>query len=158
MRKTDSPNSATSMLVLTIDGAPPSTNRIYGINKWGGKYLRKEGKAYRNRVKDECRSQWMLKPEALRGISGDKPYDIEYWFFLPKLRNKTFGNQQSGAKSRFRKVDVTNLVKVIEDAIFECLGIDDRCAFNVHLYKRESDEPGVLVYIREVPEEEVFET
>lgn len=99
---------------VVIPGQPPSGNHAYKI----GRGFRRGGIAYPKMVKtDEAEAyqraaSLVVRAARPRGWSASAGAFIvcEYRFFLS------------------RDVDCTNLIKVVEDAIFPALGIDDRWA------------------------------
>jgi Holliday junction resolvase RusA-like endonuclease len=63
----------------------------------------------------------------------DPPYSVYYHFRFKDLRRR----------------DVNNYIKVLEDAIFEGLGIDDRHVIDSHQFKYVSrNDPGFVCEIR----------
>jgi hypothetical protein len=85
-------------------------------------------------------------------LDPDAAYSLELWFFLPHdaLFNKTFGQRKGVA--RFKKMDVSNLVKLVEDAISDLLGIPDQNNFTVTAHKRaaDDDETGFIARLQPI--------
>lgn len=71
-------------------------------------------------------------------IDTDGAYVLEMWFYLPPemLYNKSFGKRKG--TPRYKKLDVSNFIKLLEDAISELLGLEDRNNLSVLAHKRES--------------------
>jgi Holliday junction resolvase RusA-like endonuclease len=60
-------------------------------------------------------------------------FEITYVYFLPQ-EAMYFGN------GNFRKKDVSNYIKLLEDALMVVLGKDDTMVFSLHAYKRVSPD------------------
>ena len=86
-------------------------------------------------------------------LDGNKPHRLSVYYFLPALFNKGW---PSKAKTRFKRRDVSNLVKVLEDVLSECLGIDDSCFTEEYIQKLDGpahDFVGIRIKIEELIDE-----
>lgn len=105
---------------------PPSSNHIYA-NAAKGRVLTKEARAYKEEVGNILMTQWAKKrcPEP--------PFAFYLHLRLPDLR----------------RADLTNRIKLIEDAVFSHLGHDDSLVYESHQFKYVCpDNPGVAVELR----------
>ena len=117
---------------------PPTINKAYITTRSGRRILSTEGKAYKQQVKVKV---GLLADLKSIGIA-DTPVRLEIDLYLPVL-NK--GWSMGKTKSRYKRVDVSNRVKLIEDAFFESIGVDDSQVFVLIVRKHNSDEQGALL-------------
>lgn len=143
-----------SELRVWVPFLPPSSNKIYEPvwvqGKPRGKRLTTEGRKFKVRamkvIQQDGRS-------ALLNLKPDVPYVLTIVIFFDKVFNKGW---PSKAESRYKKVDATNRVKLIEDTAADGVGVDDRHNFRIVLEKHcDPDNPGLYVILSRVPEEEV---
>ena len=124
---------------------PPTVNKAYvNVNK--RRFLSQSGKLFKQDVKAkvaelslDCTETFWLDCEPLK---------LTCEFYFPALENK--GWSTGKAKTRYKRIDVSNRVKLLEDAVSEGLDIDDLYFFQLNLIKREdkeADEPYVNVTI-----------
>lgn len=143
-------------LEIVVPFLPPTSNHIYVTNRWGRRFLSKEAKSFKNRFSTE------VVPNYLHLISQLNPnsiYHVEWRFFFTddKIVNKTFG-AKSGAKMRYKKLDLTNRLKLIEDCLVEALAIDDSQFFSSSQTKEsvrrsEGKEQVIIMVTPLIPEE-----
>jgi Holliday junction resolvase RusA-like endonuclease len=104
------------MLKIKIEADPIPLNRAYPTNKQGRRFLSKEGSDYKKLVSIATRNAFL---DQGFGFDPDNQYiTTEIFFYSPKLFTKQ-------GKINRKKPDTSNLIKLLEDAIFETLGIDD---------------------------------
>jgi Holliday junction resolvase RusA-like endonuclease len=116
------------MIYFELPFLPPSVNAAYvNIPKrrvgkkmiGGGKRLTEDGKLFKQDVKaiilkTNAANTSQLKDNAALGI---------YMFFgFPNMLNKGYPDS---ADTKYKKIDLTNRIKLLEDAIVETIGIDD---------------------------------
>jgi Holliday junction resolvase RusA-like endonuclease len=78
------------------------------------------------------------------------PYELRLEFHLPALVNKGWPKK---AKTKYKRKDVSNLIKIIEDLLSWCLGVDDSCFLEVSVRKLDgslSGFTGVRIEVYEV--------
>jgi hypothetical protein len=113
--------------LLQDDMRLPSCNSMYKRSKSGGLYLAKEAKDFRNYL------LYSMK------VISEKPYDSVkyttlYLFMTIALRN----NDLFTKKGKFRKRDLSNTIKFLEDTLFiylnkyyDCDDLDDSMVFGL---------------------------
>lgn len=115
------------MIHLTIPGLPPSINDAYiDIAKRKGRkvvamrILSPKAKKYKRET-----SAYLVQcyPTELMFFQANIPYGIAVQFAFIELENKTFAT--GGAKNRYKRVDVSNRLKIVEDVLAEASNIDD---------------------------------
>ena len=131
---------------IVIPFLPPSTNNMYGFDKRSGKrYLKKEGRKFQEKVKS-ITAQHMAKLNQLP--DGPSTVLVVRFNVFFGVLNKSWGE---GAKTRYKRWDVSNRIKAVEDAIRGAL-LDDSHNFMITMAKfHEPDESKhrVEIYIEE---------
>ena len=129
------------MIYFQLPSLPISTNHAYtnitigkGKKKVTKRVLTKEGRKYKTETKGYIVQHY---PMELARIQPDKPYGYIIQLSFPNLLNKGWPDT---AKSRYKKLDASNRVKLLEDALSDALGIDDSC----FLSTRADKVPGQL--------------
>jgi Holliday junction resolvase RusA-like endonuclease len=85
----------------------------------------------------------------------NKPHRLTMEMFLPTLYNAGWPGK---AKNRFKRKDVTNLIKHTEDLLAEVVGLDDSCFIGATVSKFHGPAygfVGVRILLEELVEEEV---
>jgi Holliday junction resolvase RusA-like endonuclease len=119
-------------LDLTLPGVPPSVNKAY-VNMARGRTLSKVGRLYHIGVTDAV-TLYVLQA-AHPPMDPDQPHMLWVRVHLP-IYTKPGGE----AKSRYKKLDASNRIKLLEDAVCHALGIDDSC-FEVVLVQKVHTTP-----------------
>ena len=127
---------------MEVAGLPPSTNRLY-INARGRRVLSSDGKKYKRKIAMQVAQEF---PEVGPFENSDAfSLEIELCFEV-LTRSKT-------AKNRYKRFDVSNRVKVLEDALCESLGIDDSQVMMLCVTKTHTTDPEkTLVRLRKLSE------
>ena len=119
---------------IVVAPLPPSVNSAYqnrkpssATKKQKGRRLTDEARVYKDSVtylvKNKCQLEEMPKP----------PYVVFYHFRFPDRRKR----------------DITNYVKILEDAVFAGMHIDDRYVNAVQIFKYiAKGDPGAVVEVR----------
>lgn len=94
----------------------PSVNSMYGVNrKTGGKYLMKEPKEFKESFKDSL-GKLEVNPEL---FSKKDDYNLSMNFAI----------------NNFNSRDLTNMIKISEDSLFEYIDVNDSRNVEGHFYK-----------------------
>ena len=127
---------------LVVPYLPPSSNHIY-VTNWRRKirFLTKEAETFKRRmitlVTDE---KGPLLLELQRQLQEGAIYSVQFvhYFEPDEILNKTFGAvdrrgipKKGAAESRYKKMDIGNRTKLVEDAFSKALGVDDSLFFHV---------------------------
>jgi len=135
---------------------PPSSNKIYTTD-WRRKRRFKSNDA--KKFEEQFKS---VVPEYLPWISRmHGPEEdpnviytvfIDFYFPLEQVVNKTWGDgTKKAAKTRYKKMDTGNRLKLIYDCLAEALQIDDSHFFHVGGRKLSADgfsvEPQVHIFL-----------
>ena len=103
----------------------------------------KEMVQFKNRAKIQLARQALTLSS---NIVNSVPYRLVMEFYLPTLENKNWPK----TKTRFKRRDVSNLIKVTEDLISECIGVDDSCFIEVvakKLHGPDHNFEGIEIYL-----------
>lgn len=119
-------------LDLVLGGVPPSVNKAY-INMSRGRTLSTTGRRYHVDVTNLV--TLTVFQEGLPPIDANQPHLLWVRIHLP-IYTKPGGE----AKSRYKKLDASNRIKLLEDAVCHALGIDDSC-FEVVLIQKVHATP-----------------
>ena len=123
------------MFTAELTLLPPSVNNMYIYTARGP---RPSGKMKQFKAKASMEIAQQI-PFGGNPLDGNKPHRLSILYYLPALYNKGW---PSKAKTRFKRRDVSNLVKVLEDVLAECLGIDDSCFTEVNIRKLDGPTNG----------------
>lgn len=107
------------MISLSIPSLPPSSNHAYTNNGFGGRTLSKEGQRYKRETLAHLTRTY---PQLLRFFQPDVSYGIYIRLFFSELENRGWPKT---AKSRYKRVDASNRIKLLEDTLKDAAGIDD---------------------------------
>lgn len=144
---------------------PPSTNALYvrRRGKRGAVALSDTARAYREEIKKIVSRKIVEISSVVRNSDGygSEIYGVELTVYMPKLENPDWfaGKKYSrGAhegelkvKLRYRKIDVDNRIKFLQDWVTKCVGMaDDSIVFETIARKVESAEESVKVSIYEL--------
>ena len=112
---------------------PPSVNAIYKPGFHGRINLSTEGRTYANRLRASLAGQWA----ELDGLDPSGAFAVGVCSYMHGLEYG--GHKTRKAKSRWRKVDASNLYKLVADVVAEALGVDDSSSFDTMASKRSVD-------------------
>jgi Holliday junction resolvase RusA-like endonuclease len=121
---------------------PPSVNKLY-VTVRGRRILSAEGK----RVKHEI-TQAVVKHIASMPtlFSEERPLRMEVDLYFVAVENA--GWSKGNAKTRYKRIDVSNRAKLLEDALFSGLGIDDSLIFTLQMRKHKSPTGQEYCHVR----------
>lgn len=138
------PEETFRMIKFKVDFIPPSENKIRIIRiirgRPAGMAWTGEAKDFKKKFKNYVSTDKAVEAALFSSghVDGDV-YDLHIEIGMP-LVNKTYG-EKNGSKTRYKKTDVGNRRKLIEDALSECLSIDDSLFFGVSMVKVHSENP-----------------
>lgn len=139
----------TTQLRVWVPHLPPSSNQIYIRHPTGkGRILSDKARAFKIKAMRTIQQEGHV---AFLHFQHNVTYELTLAVFFEQVEVKT-----STKGSRFKKIDLSNQVKLIEDTVAEAIGIDDSHNFRLKLEKHcDPKNPGLYVIYREIPEEEV---
>jgi hypothetical protein len=118
---------------------PVSVNKLFAVSR-GRKILTSAGRDYKTAF---VASRGGVDPIEFMQFEADPEgyYDLHIWCFLPygDIYNAGFGKSKN-TKYPFKKLDVSNYIKLAEDCIAGLAGVDDRNNWSVHAHKREAHD------------------
>jgi len=120
------------MIGFKVPALPQSVNSLYRINfQHKCIFLSNEGRAFKNMVKN-------YMPPCI--------FDKDTKFHL----NAEFHGKWTYKNEKNKKADIQNLTKVLIDAIFERLQVDDSWLYSFCCQKVEDDKTFTYVVLKEV--------
>ena len=129
------------MIHIAIPGLPISTNHAYtnivtghGKKRIIKRVLTKEGRKYKTETTAYIVERY---PAEMTMFKQDTPYGYIIQLVFPNLLNKGWPDK---AKTRYKKLDASNRVKLLEDAAAEAFGIDDCNFLSTRADKAQGDE------------------
>ena len=130
-------------LRIRLPFLPPTVNHAYVNKKTGGRFLSKEGRRFKESVAALLRAKCGAE---LRGLDENSPYGLGLRFSFPSVENATW---PKSAAHRFKKWDVTNRIKLLEDALCAACKLDDSQFLDVVLQKRVARTAETTIWIWE---------
>ena len=129
------------MIYIVLNSLPPSSNQAYFNHPAGGRALTKAATKYKKDViqhivKHHATETGQLRKDVTIGCL------IAYGF--PDLINKGWPKK---AKARYKKDDLANRPKLLQDAICEATSMDDSQICFDYKYKFKSEKPETHIYI-----------
>lgn len=110
------------MIELVIPSIPVSVNAAYMTIRKGNKTLRiltKEGRNYKAETAAHLVSNY---PVELAKFKKDRPYVFCAIFSVPGVFTKGWPDK---AKNRYKRLDVSNRIKMLEDVLADVTNVDD---------------------------------
>jgi len=137
------------MLYLRIPSLPPSTNHAYtNIRGTNRRRLSDEGSSYKINTTLHMVRQY---PAQLTLLRKDCAYLTAVRFWFPTLTNSGW---PSKAKSKFKVLDLSNRVKLLEDCLKDAAAVDDSCTMtSVWMKRATSGDPYTEVWMWNLDEE-----
>jgi Holliday junction resolvase RusA-like endonuclease len=145
------------MIYIVLDSLPPSSNQAYfnapskkgknGAMQRGGRVLTTAGKAYKSEVVNHIAKHHGMQTQQLKK---DATIGCLIAYGFPDLLSK---NWPEKAQWRYRKNDLANRPKLLQDAIVEATSIDDSQICFDYKYKYASEKPQTTIYIWNEDEE-----
>jgi len=125
------------MIKIIIDKKTPSVNHLYGHNKFGHFYLKKEGRDLREYIFEK--------------IKGSVPKDkLEQFKDVKLIVSVNIYENWLTKKGTVKKIDIANREKFLIDSVFNALGLDDCFIFEHIMRKVQSDEEKAVITIKKI--------
>jgi len=141
------------MLKMVIPWLPPSSTHAYFHRPGGGRALSQQGKEFKNSTQAYLAQNY---GRDLKGVVPNQPYLVYIRFSLPQLQNATWSGGKKGASTRYKRVDVSNRVKLLEDVLTTVTGVDDANTMVLITQKREGPKEETMVIICDLKEGEAL--
>ena len=107
------------MIELRIPWLPPSANNAYFNLPRGGRTLTNKGKKFKRETAAHLVQTY---PTQLKFFEPNRPYGLAIQFVFENMLNKTYPEK---AATRYKKVDTSNRLKLLEDVLAEVANTDD---------------------------------
>jgi Holliday junction resolvase RusA-like endonuclease len=139
------------MIHLKVPGIPLSVNAAYAKKRGSGaRILTREGRTYKKLVTNHLTRTY---PQELKYFKPNVPYQLLVHLTFQnevELLNKGYPEK---ADSRYKKNDVTNRMKLFEDALCDATGTDDSQHWNVTIVKAVGEENCTRLWVWNLEEE-----
>jgi Holliday junction resolvase RusA-like endonuclease len=126
---------------------PPTSNKIY----FRGTSLTTRAREYAEKF-----AHFMVKNHLheINTMNAEGIYEISLDFYFDSVVNQTFRNPAvkgpKQAQDRYKKFDLSNRIKLLEDCVRDALGIDDSHTFEMHQRKLHDPlRPRVEIFVNE---------
>jgi len=134
-------------MTATIPFLPPSSNHLY-VGQGKRRRLHPQAEAFRARFNGQI-AQKMFEINQLPH-DGIKVFFVMFDFYFPTLLNKSWDGTAEGAKTRYKKLDVSRRITFVEDCFAKAIGVDDLYSFGVCGTKHhDPDNPRIEILIVE---------
>jgi Holliday junction resolvase RusA-like endonuclease len=142
------PSNSSRVLDIWVPFLPPSENRIRVHRRQGGQVYSKDAKDFKRLFTDYVRREYLVDVVSfVRAHTEYSIYSLELRFIFETVINKGWAKKQ--AKTLYKRFDVGNRRKLIEDCLVEVLGeIDDCLFFKLTLTKSMGSDTGVRLVLR----------
>jgi len=121
------------VLCITYSELPPTSNKIY----FRGTQLTAKAREYAERFAEGMR-QYLPQ---INELDDKAVYAVHLRFFFFELVNRSWNNPDvppsKQAKSRYKRIDLTNRIKLLEDCIRDAIAIDDSQTFGASQEKHQ---------------------
>lgn len=118
------------MIRFDIPGLPPSANNAYANMRGGGRILTPEGRAYKTETRSFITRTY---PFQVAQVRQNEPYVLYVRLHFDNIENDGWPKK---AKSRYKTIDASNRVKLLEDCVKDACGVDDAQHMIVIVEKR----------------------
>ena len=126
-------------LFIDFEGLPVSVNSLYFV-KYNRMILTKAGREFKTRfIQSAGGSSKARLLQFTAGPSAKYTLVLSFHIHEKRLVNKSYGLKKS-TKYKYKKFDTSNLIKCVEDAVSELLGIPDQNNFSLLLKKVSIDD------------------
>jgi len=132
-----------------IPRLPPSSNNIYIRHPAGkGRVLSPQARTFKLKAMQAIQDGAKV---ALLKLEKNVPYELHLAVFFEQVENKA-----STKGNRYKQMDLSNRIKLIEDTVASAIGLDDCHNFRTSQEKHcDPEHPGLYVTLSRVPEAEV---
>jgi hypothetical protein len=137
------------MIRIELPFLPPSTNHAYTADMYGKRTLTVEGKKFKRETKAIVAGK---NARIIVGIKPNKPYLIVARFFFKELENR--GWAKGKTDNRYKTLDATNRIKLLEDALGESIGVNDSNNMTVVEEKKQGEPERTILFIWSLEDEE----
>ena len=136
------------MIQLEVPWLPPSANNAYFNLSGGGRTLTTKGKRFKRET-----AAYLVQtyPQELRWFKKNVAYGLAVKFCFTDLENKTWPEK---ATTRYKKIDVSNRLKLLEDVLVEVGGIDDSQHMSIFMSERPGPAEHTTLWVWELEDAE----
>jgi hypothetical protein len=136
------------MIRITLPELPPSSNHAYFDRPGGGRSLSTEGRRYKIATSTYLQRRYR---DEMMFFRKNVPYFILALMYFSEVENKGYPKK---AENRYKKLDGSNRVKLLEDALKDAGGVDDSQNLYFFLAKKQGVPERVELWIWNLETEE----
>lgn len=127
-------------IYIEYDELPPSSNHIYARTRFGT-VLTKQAKKYAEDFSYQVIRKYL--PE-INQLNRNGVFSLQLRFTFPSLLNESAfdPNPKKRPTTLYKKIDLSNRIKLLEDCIRDALGIDDSQTFVAYQVKVQDPNVG----------------
>ena len=111
---------------------PPSINKLYATVR-GRRIMTAKGKTLKHEITQLVVKHVAAMPDLFRS---EAKLRLTIDLYFTAVENKGWPKK---AKNRYKRVDVSNRAKLLEDALFSAIGVDDSLIFELIMRKHATD-------------------
>lgn len=136
------------LLHIVYRGMPPTSNKIYIRGTILSSVARKFAEDFSKYVAQNHLHQ-------LTEIDSQAVYAIHLRFYFDTLTNASWNNMgfppSKRAKSRYKRIDLDNRIKLLTDCVRDAIGVDD-CQFFAGTQEKHQDstDPRIEIFVQKV--------
>ncbi len=138
------------MIHIHIPSIPPSINHAYVRTKGGGRALSEEGKKYKAETADHLVRQY---PTEMMFFKKNVPYLMMCHLTFKNAGLLLIKGYPKKTDNRYKKLDVSNRIKLLEDAVSRSTGVDDCHNWTVVIRKCVGDEDSTHLWFWNLDDE-----
>lgn len=136
------------MIHIKIPSIPPSSNHAYAtIRGTSKRVLTTEGRSYKTLTTAHIAQKY---PIALKFFKPNTPYLLLVRFWFSQITNSGYPKK---ADNLYKKLDVSNRLKLLEDALKDAGGVDDSQNMTIILQKFKSEDERTEIWVWELEAE-----
>ena len=141
-------------LTVRVPYFPPSANHIYVNGRGGRRFLSKEAEAFKKNVISHIQSSYLSE---IGSLDREALYRVWYvlYFNEKDVLTASYGSgKKDAAKSRYKRVDSQNRLKLVTDCLATAIAIDDSQFWEEGVTKRvvtNDVKPWVDIFMTVIP-------
>lgn len=136
------------MIQINLPFLPPTTNHAYINNGFGGRTLSAAGKKFKRETSAIITTKYAKQ---IASIRQNKPYVLFIRMYFKTLENASYPKKSN---NRYKHLDATNRIKLVEDALSESIGVDDASNMTVVVSKLVGSPERTVLFLWSIEEEE----
>jgi hypothetical protein len=138
------------MIHLYIPSIPPSTNHAYIKTRGGGRALSPAGKKYKAETESHLVRTY---PQELRWFKKNQPYLLVAHLEFKDHDTLYNSGYPEKTDNRYKKLDTTNRIKILEDSLSKVASVDDAHNWAVLIRKAVGEKDATYLWFWNLEDE-----